>query len=128
VGEAVSCQGGRGMSFRLELPLPPSLNTSYRNVAGVGRVKTNALKNWRKDATGYYLLAKRDIQKVSGPFNFWMRVPESMRGDISNRGKAAEDFLVSMQAIPDDKYCKDFRITRSPEVREHFCLIEVEAV
>lgn len=115
------------MSFRLELPLPPSLNGNYFNVPGRGRAKSDALKNWRKDAEGYFLLARKNISAITGPYKLHMRVPEKMRGDISNRGKPAEDFLVAMKVIPDDRHCRDFRIIRSPDIREHFCMIEVEA-
>jgi Holliday junction resolvase RusA-like endonuclease len=50
-----------------------------------------------------------------------------MRGDGDNRIKPVSDLLVDLKLTPDDRHCQEFRIVRSPEVREHFCLIEVEA-
>jgi Holliday junction resolvase RusA-like endonuclease len=116
------------MSFRLELPLPPSLNACYRNVAGKGRVRTGALRNWRNDAQGHFLLAKKDIEPVSGLYKLTVRIPQAMRGDGDNRLKPIADLLVDLKLTPDDRHCQEFHVIRSPDVREHCCQIEVEAV
>lgn len=113
--------------FRLVLPLPPSVNACYRNVVGKGRVRTGALKNWRNDAQGHFLLAKKGIEPVPGLYKLTIRVPQDMRGDGDNRIKPVSDLLVDLKLTPDDRHCQEFRIVRSPDVREHFCLIEVEA-
>lgn len=115
------------MSFRLELPLPPSLNACYRNVPGKGRVKTGALKHWQSDAHGYYLIAKNNITPVADPYKLTIHIPQNMRGDGDNRIKAVSDLLVSLKLTLDDRHCQEFRVVRSPDMREHFCLIEVEA-
>lgn len=113
--------------FRLELPMPPSVNACYRNVAGKGRVKTGALRNWRNDAQGYFLEIKKDLRPIPGPYKLTIRVPQDMRGDGDNRIKPVSDLLVDLKLTPDDRHCQEFHVIRSPEVREHFCLIEVEA-
>jgi Holliday junction resolvase RusA-like endonuclease len=50
-----------------------------------------------------------------------------MRGDGDNRIKPISDFLVDLKMTPDDRHCQEFRIVRAPDVREHFCMVEVEA-
>jgi Holliday junction resolvase RusA-like endonuclease len=115
------------MSFRLELPLPPSLNSCYRNVPVKGRVKTGALRNWRNDAQGHFLLAKKSIEPVTSSYKLTVHIPQAMRGDGDNRLKPIADLLVDLKLTPDDRHCQEFHIIRSPNIREHFCLIEVEA-
>lgn len=113
--------------FRLDLPLPPSLNACYRNLPGKGRVKTGALKNWSKDAQGYFALAKKHIEPVTSAYKLTINIPQNMRGDGDNRIKPIADLLATLKLTPDDRHCQEFRVVRSPDVREHFCLIEVEA-
>jgi crossover junction endodeoxyribonuclease RusA len=108
--------------MKLLLPLPPSVNAMYRNVAGVGRVKTHEYRAWLKKADAYLLMQKRELLPLNGQIIVAIKVPKGTRGDISNRIKAAEDFLVSRQITGDDRHNVKVSIERA-DVQE--CEVEV---
>ncbi len=110
------------MSFVLRLPLPPSVNAMYRNAQRIGRVKTATYKAWIVEADGYYLLQKKDIRRVSGPCVVQIKVPYTMKGDISNRIKALEDYMVTRELTSDDSLTAKISIERADVVD---CVIEV---
>lgn len=88
------------MLFRL--PIPPSVNGLYANVRK-GRIKTKLYRAWLKEADAWYWL--QDLHKrepIAGPAEVHIRIPK-IRGDASNRIKAAEDYLVSRKLTSDDK-------------------------
>lgn len=107
----------------IRLPIPPSVNCLYRNVRGRGRVKTKAYKQWLTQADGHMVLQRMLIEPVRGPIALTIRVPAKMRGDISNRLKACEDYLVTREITPDDKHNWKVSIERSPEV--DCCEVEI---
>ena len=101
--------------MKLRIPLPPSLNTAYRNVPGVGRVASNDLKAWKKAAQ----------QLV---FNQWMNAGQpkfvkhyalhyrfniNHQSDIGNREKCATDLIVAtIPGFPGDQWCDQISIMR----------------
>lgn len=95
----------------LHLPVPPSVNAMYRNVAKVGRVKTGEYLKWLVVADAHYLSQKRGIKPVTGPCEIAIKLPRC-RGDISNRIKATEDYLVSRGITGDDKHNRKVSIER----------------
>lgn len=109
----------------LTLPLPPSVNAAYANVRFVGRVKTKAYRQWLKAADGYFATQKRRIIPISGPCRVKIRLPTNMRGDISNRIKLAEDYLVSRNLTSDDANNVKIGAERAAHVPMGFCEIEV---
>lgn len=66
-------------------------------------------------------------RKVTGPFELEIRVPQAMRGDISNRIKLVEDLLVSIDATEDDKHARRVSIERCADVPEFDCYVTVRA-
>lgn len=87
-----------------QVPIPPSVNTLYRNVAGRGRVKTKAYRAWIKAAQW---IVHTGIEKVEGPVAVELaftrgRYGMSLASDVSNRIKAAEDLLVTLNKIDGD--------------------------
>ena len=102
----------------LRLPTPPSVNALYynrKNGKGRGRVKTPAYCKWLAEADGWYLMQKRQIQPQSGRLSIEIRLP-SIRGDASNRIKAAEDFLVSRGITGDDRHNHKVSVEIVPEL------------
>jgi hypothetical protein len=101
------------MSFVIELPMPPSLN--HANVVGkskVGKVQVypspEKIKFFR-DADALYLMQKRQIGFVKGPFTYHIVLNEAMRhgnSDGDNRGKYVLDFLQRVGLIENDKLAK----------------------
>lgn len=103
-------------SALVRLPVPVSINQAYRNVPGRGRVKTRKLTAWLKQADMAYLMQKRGIPQMRGLLILDIRVPEKTRGDITNRIKTLEDWLVSRNITGDDKHNWRVSIERDPNL------------
>jgi hypothetical protein len=102
-------------SFECELPIPPSVNALYFNVAGKGRVKTPEYAAWQKEA-GYLLLAafSRAGKPHIGPrFGMLVKIHNNLGCDISNRIKATEDLFVYLKITPDDRKCDAIQAVRT---------------
>jgi Holliday junction resolvase RusA-like endonuclease len=88
--------------MKLDISVGPSVNAMYRNVPGVGRVKSSDYKKWAKVAM-MEMMAQRKLPLPIPPVCLTIRVPDTNgRGDISNRVKAVEDILVRMGVLSDD--------------------------
>lgn len=109
---------------RLRLPIPPSVNASYANVPGRGRVATKALRQWKKDA-GWMLQSQRP-GRVAGKYRACLYLPERMRGDVDGRLKAALDLLVTHGVTDDDHFAHSALAERSEIVGVGECLIVIE--
>lgn len=96
----------------IRLPIPPSVNALYRNVKGVGRVKSGVYKAWLNEA-GWKLKTQR-VDTVIGPYVLTIRLPAKMQGDIDNRVKAISDLLVLHKIIPDDRLAQGINVSRAP--------------
>lgn len=113
---------------RISLPMPPSLNNAFVNIAGKGRVRSENYRKWANQA-GWLLKAQR-----VAPFNVPVRVrieikPENKRAfDLDNRTKAILDLLVTHGVLHDDsnKWVRGVSIeqveTGAP------CTVEVQAL
>lgn len=102
----------------ISLPVPPSSNMAYRNVPGVGRVKTSDHKAWKREAG---IIAKLQFRQqgspvIGKPYRMMIKVNINRRGDIMNREKLLTDLLVELGIIPDDCWCDEITIYRSPHI------------
>lgn len=113
------------MAFRIALPLPPSSNNAYANAPGKGRVATAKLKQWRHDAGWLIQIARPD--PIRCRYTLTLTVARTMRGDVSNRIKHAEDLLVAHRLTPDDSRADAVAVKRSDAVAEGEMLIEAAA-
>jgi len=113
-------------SFRIELPLVPSLNNAYANNPRGGRHPTERVANWKNTAGLFVRLAKPP--KIEGPYRFTLFVPEKMRGDVSNRPKLVEDLFVSLGVTPDDSKSVETTCRRNASVPRGRCVVLVESV
>lgn len=95
--------------IKVTLPLPPTTNNLFFNLKGRGgRAKSQAYKQWLKDAQPLILAAYReagspvfaDKQRMA----LHLRVGVGYRSDIENRCKAVADALCAFLPIPDDRY------------------------
>ena len=100
----------------IKLPMPPSTNSLFRNVAGVGRVQTKTYKRWRKEAG--WALKEQKVIPVSAAYFLDITVERKGRRDISNCIKAIEDLLVRHQVTPDDEMCQGVNIRWSKTVEK----------
>lgn len=86
--------------MRLEVTACPSTNKLYANVRGIGRVKTKAYSAWIRTALKELMVQR--ARPVEPPVSISLFLPETMRGDLDGRCKAALDLLVRAEIIPDD--------------------------
>lgn len=92
-----------------EIPVPPSTNALFRNVAGKGRVRTERYKTWAQ-AAGWAINMQKP-QKISGPVALDITMErQRSTADLSNRIKGLEDLLVTMGVIDDDKHVQAIAI------------------
>lgn len=100
----------------LLLPTPPSINAAYRNTPR-GRAKTAAYRDWIVEADAMLLQQKRAVKdRLTGPCELHIKLPMETKGDISNRIKVCEDYLVSREITGDDKNNHKVTIERDPSV------------
>lgn len=105
-------------SFSLQLPYPPSVNAMYRNVAGVGRVKSTKYRAWLREALDSLWQQKPD--RVGGPIRICIRAQRrNKQADLDNLIKPCLDFLVSCDFIDDDKNVESISITWAPVEGAH---------
>lgn len=97
-------------SFTVTLPLPPSVNALYRNVARKGRVKTGVYKAWQTRAR--IALNAQKPPKLQPPYSVLIACDIDHRSDISNRIKAVEDLLVDYGCISDDRWIEKVSAAR----------------
>lgn len=114
MGKAKVVSGKRAFVM---LPVPPSVNALYANVAGKGRVKTKAYREWADSAVaGLYGLSLPpppwSIRYTICAGEGW---PESR--DIGNAEKPLTDLLVSAGLLTDDctRYVRKVSVEYDPE-------------
>ena len=101
--------------MNITLPVPPSVNTMFRNVPKIGRVKTRAYRQWLKEEDQHFLMQKRRIVAIAGEYEVSIKLPKTTRGDVDNRTKAVLDFLASREITEDDRNCRKVTIERTAE-------------
>ncbi len=121
-----------GLHFRvlsLDLPMAPSVNASFANVPGKGRVHTASYRAWQKQA-----LASIATQAHGATFpgTFRIAVLASDREltrprDCDNLAKAIADTLTKAAIIPADDYrhMRAISIEWSPELPAGTCRVSV---
>lgn len=115
--------------FTLRLPLPPSTNALYRNVRGVGRVKTAKYKAWRKVAIGYTAITQIGVlPRFERDFEVVVLIPAKTRGDVDNRAKATLDILKTFGVISDDRHAQAVTIRRVLDMPADECRVTVRSV
>lgn len=88
--------------MRLPLPFPVSVNAMYRNVRGVGRVKSKRYKAWNAEA--HAMNTGTTMHQIEGPFNAEIVVgrPDKRKRDLDNLAKCVLDLAVSWGLVEDD--------------------------
>ena len=88
--------------MKLILPMPPSVNSLYRNVPGRGRVPSGLYQRWRKAADDAMWGQKK--QRIEGPVIIVITLQPKGRYDVDNKIKAVLDLLVRYGIIEDDDH------------------------
>lgn len=127
----------------LNLPLPPSTNSLYRNPrASDGarhRIKTKRYRTWLSTAGNEILAhrASRGAQHIPGRIALTIVLsfhdlfnkdgsPSKVRQDATNRIKAIEDLIVEHRFVEDDSINDDVRIYRSWDIERGRVRVFVE--
>lgn len=112
--EGGAAQGNAPSSISLELPLPPSVNAMFRNVKGVGRVKTREYLDWAGHAG--WVLRSQNHGHMPGRVVILISAERPNAGaDIDNRIKALFDLLVKHKVIEDDSKVVGFCAAWAPK-------------
>lgn len=117
--------------IELNLPIPPSVNHAYPTVkTKTGkhqRVKSKECRDWIKQADAWLMTQKTKYvhANIAGPITLRILLPVEMRGDVSNRTKVAEDYLVRRNITPDDRYSRKVSAERSADVATGMCRVVI---
>jgi Holliday junction resolvase RusA-like endonuclease len=94
----------------LHLPMPPSVNRALRSgVSKSGKpfvFRSRETQRFRAEADALYMMQKRSIGRVDGPFTYHLVLNRSLRhgnADGDNRMKAALDTAQRFGLIENDK-------------------------
>jgi len=88
----------------LSLPLPPSVNMAWKNVPGIGRVRSQEYRRWHKLAMDELALQKPG--HIAGKFLAVINLGRiRRRADCDNRTKPVLDLLAGI-VTDDDAYCE----------------------
>ena len=99
----------------IKLPVAPSVNAAFFNRKGgkgYGRIKSAKYRAWLKDADAHYMLQKKDVVPIRGPYICGMIFPRKLKGDLDNRVKLILDWLVSRELTSDDRYLMSYHPVR----------------
>ena len=114
-----------GMTTRLVLPWPPSLNHYWRRV-GNRTLISRAGREYRHAVIGRAIAAKLPL--IEGKLNVTIHAapPDRRKRDLDNLLKAPLDALQHAGVIEDDGDIDDLRIIRSPKIAGGRLVIEIE--
>lgn len=117
-GAAQRTAGKRETDFQaLHVPVPPSVNSLYKNVSGRGRVKTKDYSAWFANARNVVRLQKPGV--VRGPVVIILCVDrQGVGSDLDNRVKALFDLIVKLGVIEDDSKVLAFCTAWAPKTPE----------
>jgi Holliday junction resolvase RusA-like endonuclease len=92
------------MIFKIDLPLPPSVNNLFINKRGRGgRVIAPRYRAWKAEAE--FALWQRALPlpaPIDRPVSVLIEIGNKCRCDLDNMAKPLLDFLVSMAILHDD--------------------------
>jgi len=112
----------------LTLPVAPSVNSAWinrRGSRGRGRIKSAKYQAWLKQADASYLLQKKEVLAVRGPYRCGMIFPRKLRGDLDNRTKLILDWMVSRGLTSDDKFLQGLHCVRD-DVPDGYVIVQVK--
>lgn len=86
----------------VELPVPPTANHCWVNVAGAGRVRSPEYRRWHKGAAQEAALARG---RIEGRYTIRIQLGKLPHGsDVGNRTKPTVDLLAGL-LTDDDVFC-----------------------
>jgi len=106
------------------IPLPPSVNSLYRNVPGKGRVKTQRYHTWLNAAGWAIKEAKPEAVRGDYIMTLICQRPDRRRRDLGNLLKAIEDVLTAHGIIEDDSLAAEIHMRWAGQ--GHECAVRLE--
>lgn len=116
------------MSFTVEIPVPPGVNKSWRNVSPAerarsrkplpGRLKTAAYRSWRTQAAWLVKAAVPAGERIGGHIGVTIALPTTCRLDIDGPIKGTLDALVDSGRIDDDCHIVSLVVTKGSHAGE----------
>jgi hypothetical protein len=97
-----------GNAIVLDLPAPLSVNRTRR----VNYASMPAQKAWQQQADALFLMQKRGLSKIDGPFEVQITICSSCRLDLDNGVKQLLDTARGYGLVPDDspKYLRKLTV------------------
>ncbi|MCC7253180.1 RusA family crossover junction endodeoxyribonuclease [Hyphomicrobium sp.] len=116
-----------GVGAHVALPVPPSVNRCWRNVRGVGRVRTARYRAW-VDEAGWELLGQHP-RAIPGPVAITIRAGRPQRRrDLDNVLKPLLDLLVATHVIQDDSFVVALSAAWDDAIASGRCTVTVESI
>jgi len=114
-------------SFSFTLPIPPSVNHLYANIAR-GRAKTRKYLDWITEAA--IELNQQHVPEITPPYKVEYAVgrPDKRKRDVANMEKALSDLLVTQGVLTDDSKINDNRQRWDDTVEPGFVRCTVESL
>jgi len=109
------------------MPTPPSANHLFKNVKGVGRVKTGQYEDFIR--RGVTSIRNQRVPTINGHVIIILGVERmSERADIDNRLKALLDTIVEAKIIEDDRFVTAIAISWLPRANglSHISILPVK--
>lgn len=113
--------------MQFTLAPPPSVNALFRNVAGVGRVKSTVYKDWATLAMQEMQAQRAGQTTPKPPVAVTISMPDSKgRRDLDNSAKAVLDTLVIMGVLASDNDKTVRKITLQVGALPDRCTVQIE--
>ncbi len=111
--------------MKFTLPLPPSINRTYRTTRHGGFYSSKESKDWTKEA-GYTYLSSKNKKTFSRPIYVSITWFLKRDRDIDSGLKILLDFLQRQRIIKNDSLIKHLNVLKFIDKTNPRCEIEIE--
>jgi Holliday junction resolvase RusA-like endonuclease len=117
----------KALMLTIRLPIAPSANNAFFNRKRGGRGKSAKYRAWIKQADAHYLLQKKDVTPIRGPYICGMIFPLKLRGDLDGRVKLILDWMVSRELTSDDRHLMSYHPVRG-DTEDGYVIVQAKEV
>jgi crossover junction endodeoxyribonuclease RusA len=120
------------MTYTIELPYPPSVNTYWRHITIKGKARTVVSASGREYSVAVIaeVLSKGRPATFEGRLSLDMTIhpPDLKRRDLDNTAKALLDALAKARVYEDDSQIDDLRIRRGKATKPGRVVVTVTEI